>query len=361
MTGELGEADRARMARDGHAPALRRAGPRAARRCARRSTSALLLPVRLDLRALRAPARAGMLPALLRGLVRAPPAARGERGGLAGADGWRRRRRRSASAIVLRAGREPRGRRARPRLARRRSTPTRAFKELGFDSLAAVELRNRLAPGDRAAAARDAGLRLPDAAARWRATCARASPGSASAARRSRGARGARRRADRDRGDELPLSRRGELARGAVGAGRRGRRRDRRASPTDRGWDLERLYDPDPDHPGTSYTREGGFLDDAGEFDAGLLRHPPARGAGDGPPAAAAAGRRLGGARARRDRPGVAAGQPDRRVRRRRCPRTTARARSRPEELEGYLADRQRGERRLRPGRLHASAWRARR
>ncbi|MCG5469037.1 SDR family NAD(P)-dependent oxidoreductase, partial [Micromonospora sp. LAH09] len=150
--------------------------------------------------------------------------------------------------------------------------PTHSFKQLGFDSLTAVELRDRLG------AALDLTLPAtllydspdPVTLARWLHTVsddarppAAAQPGRASADEPiAVVAMACRYPGGITEPDELwhLVSGGGDAITGF---------------PTDRGWDLTALYHPNPGHPGTSYTRSGGFLHDAAEFDPGFFGISP--------------------------------------------------------------------------------------
>ncbi|MFJ1840105.1 beta-ketoacyl reductase, partial [Streptomyces sp. NPDC088175] len=155
MTSGLGETDRQRIARLGAEALSEAEGLELLDRAVAGDQDGLLVPVRLNLPALRMLADSGRLPALLSGLVRTQPrptadtaagSSLGLRERLAGMNEAEAERHlvhlvRSEVAAVLGH--------ASPDLV----GPKRSFTELGFDSLTAVELRNRLTAVT--------GLRLP--------------------------------------------------------------------------------------------------------------------------------------------------------------------------------------------------------
>ncbi|WP_188307687.1 type I polyketide synthase, partial [Streptomyces sp. CBMA123] len=271
MTGGLTDTDLDRLARLG-TPALSEADGTALFDAALARPEAVLLPVRLDLPALRAQ---GEVPPLLRGLIRTPT----RRAAVTASE--------AAGALARRlAGLDERGRteavvelvRAQVAAVLRHADPSevdahRPFQDLGFDSLTAVELRNRLsaATGLRTSATvvfdyptvtalaghvleELTGAQAPTAAAPVRAAA-----------------------------DDDPIVIVGMSCRypGGVASPEDLWRLLREGTdaisglPTDRGWDVDALYHPDPDHLGTSYTRFGGFLHRAADFDPGFFGMSP--------------------------------------------------------------------------------------
>ncbi|MGW1785748.1 type I polyketide synthase [Streptomyces sp. NPDC002143] len=279
MTGRLAEADRRRMARSGVVPL----SSATALDLFDRATAAdepVAVPLRLDRAALRAQADAGVLPGLLRGLVRGPvrrtasaasggPAADHFVRDLLALDPADQERTltdliRAQVAAVL--GHDD----------ARAVDVTAAFKNLGFDSLIAVDLRNRLAAltGRRLPATLVFDHPTTTALAGYLRTellGAETRPAAAPTPAVTPG------------GDRDPIAIVAMACRFPGGVmspedlwqllvdGRDGLT----GFPTDRGWNVQGLYHPDPDHPGTSYVREGGFVEHAADFDAGFFGISP--------------------------------------------------------------------------------------
>ncbi|MER7674931.1 SDR family NAD(P)-dependent oxidoreductase, partial [Kitasatospora sp. NPDC096128] len=274
MAGGLSEADRRRMARQGLLPLSDARGLAVLDGVAGRS-EALLVAAELDLSALR---RSGEVPALLSGLVRATRAGANTRRtvGRPGADG-----RNVLAARLAALGTAERLDTVRELVLSQAALvlgmagpgsldAERSFRDVGFESLTAVELRNRLNDAT--------GLRLPATAVfDYPSPTALADfvlaelvgEGPAALASAVLPVPG-RAPLDDDRlvivgmacrfpgGVSSPTEFWELISSGSDAIGE---------FPSDRGWATD-VYDPDPEAVGKSVSREGGFLYDAGEFDA---------------------------------------------------------------------------------------------
>ncbi|MFC7014794.1 SDR family NAD(P)-dependent oxidoreductase, partial [Streptomyces viridiviolaceus] len=275
MADQLGEADWERLARSGMPP-LRAADGLPLFDAALRLPDSLLLPVRLDVATLRS---AGAdLPAMLRGLVRVSGRQVARNSGAGGDSGLTARLaampaeeqnrflldlvRTHVAAVLGHAGAHA-------------IEPGRAFSDIGFDSLASVELRNRLNSAT--------GLRLP-ATLTFDYPTAQALADYIGASVLSRQEQlPVQQSTVVTAVDDEPIAIVGMACRypGGVNSPEDLWRLVAEGTdavtdfPTDRGWDLDNLYDPEPGTPGKTYSRNGGFLHQAADFDPGFFGISP--------------------------------------------------------------------------------------
>ncbi|MFI9031286.1 SDR family NAD(P)-dependent oxidoreductase, partial [Streptomyces sp. NPDC053560] len=272
MTGTLTDAEAERLARSGMPPLSVEQGL-ALFDAALTTDTALVAPVRLDLAALSAQ---GEVPAVLRGLVRSRTR-RTAAGGSATVSGLVNR----LAALPAQGRHEALLDLVRTQIAHvlGHADPasvdgTAQFRDLGFDSLTAVELRNRLSA--------TTGLRLT-------ATLVFDYPNAGALAAHlqdelfgTEAEAHTPLRALPPTADD-PIVVVGMACRfpGGVGSPEELWRLVSDGTdaitdfPANRGWDLDSIYDPDPEHLGTSYTRSGGFLENAGEFDPAFFGMSP--------------------------------------------------------------------------------------